>query len=112
MKPFYFLIEHRMEVMVIPDASGHMDGHPVLTYSYILYKVSQGAEKCLNENTDALLTPDKRKNPDYLGTIYFDQPGISYTYTSDGMNELSRGQVQEIIHNITNYRSNPTLWRV
>ncbi|WGQ10588.1 hypothetical protein QG516_02825 [Pedobacter gandavensis] len=112
MKPFYFSIEDNVQVMVIPDASAHMDGHPVLTYSYILYKVLHGAEKKPTENIDALLTPEKRKDPDYLGTIFFDQPDMLYTYASDGVNKLSRDQVEEIIDKITHYRSNPTLWRV
>ena len=75
--------------MVIPDADAHMDGHPVLTYSYALYRVPPGTVRWETGNNDALLTPDKRKDPDYLGTIYFDQPYKAYTYTCDGMNELS-----------------------
>jgi hypothetical protein len=112
LKPFYFKIEDSIQVMVIPDADAHMDGHPVLTYSYALYRVQPGGTKPDSENVDALLTPDKRKNSDYLGTIYFDHPYKAFTYTCDGMNELSGDQVQEIIEKITHYRSNPTLWRV
>ena len=112
MKPFYFTIESDLQVMVIPDADAHMDGHPVLTYSYTLYRTEPGAEQRQPASTDELLTPDKRKDPNYLGTIFFDQPYKAYTYTCDGMNELSGDQVQEIIEKITHYRSNPTLWRI
>ena len=112
MKPFYFTIDDSVQVMVIPDADAHMDGHPVLTYSYTLYKVLPGAERSEKLNTDALLTADKRKDPDYLGTIFFDQPYKAFTYTCDGINELSGDQVQEVIEKINQYRNNPTVWRI
>jgi hypothetical protein len=111
MKPFYFKIENDLKVMVIPDADAHMDGHPTLTYSYAIYMVAPGEDK-KQTNTDALLTPERIKNPNYLGTIYFDQPYKAFTYTSDGMNELSGAEVKEIIDKITHYRTNPTLWRI
>ncbi|HKG07078.1 MAG TPA: hypothetical protein VKB19_11495 [Pedobacter sp.] len=112
MKPFYFTISDSIQVMVIPDADAHMDGHPVLTYSYTIYSVSPGAPKSETVNTDALLTPDKRKNPDYLGTIFFDQPYKAFTYTCDGINELNGDQVQDIIERITLYRTHQSLWRL
>ncbi|WGQ10668.1 hypothetical protein QG516_03235 [Pedobacter gandavensis] len=59
-----------------------------------------------------MLTPDKGKDPDYLGTIIFDQLDMLCTYASEGRNELSRDQVDEIIDRITRYRGNPTLWRI
>ena len=112
MKPFYFNINETMRIMVIPDADAHMDGHPVLTYSYTLYEANPVRYNTLSINSDQLLAPDKRKHPDYLGTIFFDLPDKSFTYISDGMNELSADQVQEIIDKISHYRHNPQLWKL
>lgn len=39
------------------------------------------------------------------------QPYKGFTYASDGINERSGDQVQEIIEKITRYRTNPALWR-
>ena len=112
MKPFYFKIEQNVQVMVIPDAAAHVDGHPVLTYSYTLYEVPSGSPHPGSAYADALLTPDKRKNRNYFGTLVFDQTNGIYEYVCDGINELSGDQVQEIIQRITHYRENPTLWRI
>jgi hypothetical protein len=112
MKPFYFKINESQPIMVIPDTDAHLDGHPVLTYSYTLYKSRPGHSVPNPVKTDQLLEPDKRKNPDYLGTISFDLPYKAFSYISDGMNELSGDEVQEIIEKITRYRKNPNLWAI
>jgi hypothetical protein len=111
MKAMYFTLEDKLPVMVIPDADAHMDGHPVLTYSYVLYRFTPGQKK-LKADLDRMLSPDKIKNPDYLGTIYFDQPYKAFTYTSDGINKLSDDQVEILIKMVSNYRQNPNLWRL
>lgn len=111
MKAMYFNLEDDFPVMVIPDADAHMDGHPVLTYSYALFRFEPGDKK-LKTDLDQMLAPDKIKNPNYLGTLYFDQPYKAYTYTSDGLNELTGDQVESLISKINGYRQNPTLWRL
>ncbi|SMC59236.1 hypothetical protein [Pedobacter africanus] len=45
MKPMYFEIDEHLPVMVIPDADAHVDGHPVLTYSYTLYRARPELEE-------------------------------------------------------------------
>jgi len=109
---FFFNINKTMQIMVIPDAYAHMDGHPVLTYSYTLYKSNPDLSNAQIVDTDALLMPDKRKHPDYLGTIVFDQSKKSLTYSNDGLNNLSSSEVYEIINRISHYRENPNLWRI
>lgn len=112
MKPFYCTLKSQLSIMVIPDADAHMDGHPVLTYSYTLYKSKSDGGSASKITIDHLLSADKIKNPNYLGTIYFDQPDKAFSYTSEGAERLEVEQVQEIIEEITRYRKNPAIWRI
>jgi hypothetical protein len=109
MQPIYFEIDNHMPLMIVPDADAHMDGHPVLTYSYAIYKdLDQGGNHFTN--TDRLLTPDKTKHPDYLGTLTFEQPGRIFSYEADGREALPEGAIEQVIEQITHYRENPNLW--
>lgn len=110
MSPFFFTINSDMPVMVIPDTQAHMDGHPVVTYSYTLYRSQPGESEFKMSSVDKLLSPDKVKRTDYLGTLYFEQPYKSFSYTADGLNELDIDDVQQIIDMITAYRMNPEVW--
>lgn len=40
MKPFNLTVARSLNLTVIPDLDAHMDGHPILTYSYSIYKNS------------------------------------------------------------------------
>jgi len=108
----YFNLNDEFQVTVIPDADAHMDGHPVLTYSYTLYRFESGHKKRLKDDLERMLGPDKINNPGYLGTLYFDQPYKAFSYTSGGKDELTGDQVESLIRMISNYRQNPTLWRL
>jgi len=112
MIPFYFTINETMPIMVVPDANSHMDGHPVLTYSYTLYEANSDLYNMPSIDIDSNLASAKQKNPDYLGTIFFDLPDKSFTYISDGMRQLSGDEVQETIEKISHYRHNPDQWRI
>jgi hypothetical protein len=112
MQPIYLEIADKQPVMVIPESDGHMDGHPVLTYSYMLYKDDIASKALRNVNTDELLSPERIKNPNYAGRLIFEQPGRLFSYEADGPNHLSPGEVEQIIEELTHYRENPTLWRI
>ena len=110
MTPFFCKINNDVTIMVIPDTQAHVDGHPVLTYSYTLYRVQPGDSDVKMSSVDQLLVPDKIKHKDYLGTIYFDQPYKAFSYTADGMNQLDAEDVEQVIDLITEYRMNQELW--
>jgi hypothetical protein len=38
MSVFYFKIDHKLPIMVVPETTAHLDGHPVLTLEYSLYR--------------------------------------------------------------------------
>ena len=110
MTPFFCKLPSDLTVMVIPDTQAHVDGHPVLTYSYTLYQAQPGHSEVEMSSTDQLLAPEKTKHKDYLGTIYFEQPYKSFSYTADGMNQLDVEDVEQVIGKITEYRLNQELW--
>ena len=38
MKPFFITVDESLPLMIVPDSVAHMDGHPVLAFSYSIYK--------------------------------------------------------------------------
>ncbi|NNU34352.1 hypothetical protein HK413_09725 [Mucilaginibacter sp. S1162] len=56
MAVFYFMIGRDLPVMVVPETRVYMDGHPILTHSYSIYK------DYTTDNLDDLLSPDEQKN--------------------------------------------------
>jgi len=112
MKAFYILMKDITPIMVIPDVNAHVDGHPILTSSYALYKSDGSQDRIDTLNTDKLLAPEKLKHPDYLGTIFYDEPDHSISYDADGLNELSAYEVEDIIKQINSYRKNSGIWQI
>jgi hypothetical protein len=110
MQPIYFEVDHHLPLMIVPDTNAHMDGHPVLTYTYAIYKDTTESKLHRVTNTDALLSPDKKKDPNYFGTLTFEEPGRMFSYEANGEAGLPEGIIQEVIEQITHYRDNPDLW--
>ena len=99
-------------IIVIPDVNAHVDGHPILTSSYTLYKSDRTHDKLHMLNTDKHLAPEKLKHPDYLGTVFYEESDRSISYSADGLNELSHYEVEDIIKQINSYRKNSGIWQI
>jgi hypothetical protein len=112
MQPIYLEISDKQPLMVIPESEGHMDGHPVLTYSYIIYKDDEAGKALQSVSTDDLLSPERIKNSNYAGRLLFEQPGRLFSYEADGQIVLTSTEVEQIIEELTHYRENPTIWRI
>ncbi len=41
MKPIYLTIDNSRKLMVVPDTAAHLDGHPVITQTYSIYKYGE-----------------------------------------------------------------------
>ncbi|MCC8426720.1 hypothetical protein [Mucilaginibacter sp. UR6-11] len=107
MAAFYFNISSELPLMVVPETRVSMDGHPILTHSYSLYRNTNG------DNADAVLSPDdqqRQSNPNYLGSITFEIPGRVFNYIADGQASLSRDELEQAIEQISHYRDHPDLW--
>ena len=69
MKPIFITVAAKLPLMIIPDSQTHMDGHPVLTYTYSIYRDKYDGHLRPSIDTEALLSPEKKKDPDYMGYI-------------------------------------------
>jgi hypothetical protein len=109
MKPIFFTVGDNRAVKVIPNTQAQADGHAVLTYTYNVYNDGDiTVAELLSQESELLL--EKKTDPHYLGYITFEDPGKMFTYTADGHGELTGGEVEELIENITHYRDHPGLW--
>lgn len=111
MKPMYFEVDDHLPLIVVPESDAHMDGHPVLTYSYAIFKKNENPFD-MPAAADKLLAADKVSNPDYLGKLIFEYPGKLFTYEAGKVSQLGEGEISELIEKITAYRENPSQWRL
>lgn len=112
MKPIHITIDHKTSLIIIPDSQAHMDGHPVLTYTYSIYRDQKNGDRNQVSSKEANLHLEKNNDPDYMGYITFEQPGRLFTYTADGATDLESDEVQEIIEQISEYRDTPNMWQI
>lgn len=102
---------NRKKIMIIPDTTAHVNGHPVLTYTYSIF-LDNGANPVTQARTkESILHLEKISDPNYLGYITFEKPGQLFNYTPDSDNPLNSDEVQEIIENLTEIRDNPSMWK-
>lgn len=111
MKPFFITIAKNLALIITPDSDAHADGHPVLTYTYGIYRRDTSTLGELN-HPDKLLQVNRKDNPDYLGYITFEQPGKIFSYIADGEDELSPDEVLEVIEEINHFRDTPQMWSI
>src|SRR6185437_13555665 len=110
MKPLFFTLGNRKKIMVIPDTMAHIDGHPILTYTYSLF-LDNGLNSPLQARTkETVLHLEKINDPNYLGYITFEKPGQLFNYTPDSDNLLNSDEVQELIENLSEVRDDPSMW--
>jgi len=111
MVPVFFKVDNDLPVMIIPDTQAHLDGHPVLTYRYNVFYDDGLMDNSRQQEKEAALLLQSKVDPNYMGHILIEQPSKLFTYVADGNRELTIGQVEEIIENITHYREHPDMWQ-
>jgi len=111
MKPFFITTANNLSLIIMPESEAHADGHPVLTYTYSIYRRDTTVVSSLNQ-PDKLLQLSKKDNRDYLGYITFEQPGKVFSYFADGEDELSSDEVVDVIDEINHFRGTPQLWTI
>jgi len=112
MKPIFIKTRADLSLIIIPDSQAHVDGHPVLTYTYSIYRRKPAYDDAPMEDTDSLLGPQSKDDPRYMGYITFEQPGKLFSYTADGKDDLHVDEVEEVIEQISHYRDTPQLWSI
>lgn len=109
MKPFYFTTHNKQPLTIIPDTMAHIDGHPILTYTYSLYRGHSEKRLPIRVNRQHL---EKNPDPDFLGVITFEAPGKMFTYTPHNKHQLDARDVEEIIEFLSDIRDNPRYWKL
>lgn len=110
MQPIYLTLKENLNLMIIPDSDAHLDGHPVLTYSYSIYDMDNTTTSFVDKESKLHL--EEQDDPAYLGVIIYEQPGNKITYRPDGERELTVEEVEMIIEKITKYRDTPSMWSI
>jgi len=111
MNPLFFTLASRRKIMVIPDTTAHVNGHPVLTYTYSIFLDNGSNPPAQARSKESILHLEKIDDPNYLGYIAFEKPGQLFNYTADGPGRLNSDEVQEIIEDLTALRDDPSLWK-
>jgi hypothetical protein len=111
MKPFNLTVARSLDLTVIPDSDAHMDGHPILTYSYSIYKNNGVSPDSYLSEKESNLHLGNQNDPDYMGVILFEEPDRLFTYQA-GQQKLSSDEVEEVIEQITHYRDTPAMWLI
>lgn len=109
MKSIYIMVDS-LPLKVVPEVKAAMDGHPILTYKYFLFRDIEATESV----SDIIRLRNQQiseDNGNYFGFITFDQPGRMFTYTSNQSHELGTTAVEQVIEQITYYREHPELWK-
>jgi hypothetical protein len=109
MTPMFFTIGNNRTVKVIPNIQARVNGHPILTYTYNIYR-SNSFDDIEEQRQESELLLEKKTDPNYLGYITFEEPGKIFTYIADGFGELTINEVEEIIEFISHYRDHPGMW--
>lgn len=111
MKTLHFETENKISLLIIPDAAAHANGHPVISYTYSIYRDS-GLNSISMDSRESDLHLEKHDDPDYLGYIVFELPDKLFTYLPYGVHPLDKGEAEEVIEYISHIRDNPGLWQL
>jgi hypothetical protein len=111
MKPLYFTLQNKLRVMVIPDTQAHLDGHPVITHTYSIFRDNSLGNPLLARSKESTLHLEKIHDPDYCGFLTFELPDSLFSYTADGHQQLSSNEANELIEHLSSIRDNPALWQ-
>lgn len=113
MKPFFVTIAPRsLHLIIMPETETRMDGHPIITYSYSIFRREPSALNIRPSELNLHLPLKKKGNPDYLGYINYEEPGKIFSYNAEGEYALSREELEDVIEEINRYRSTPELWEI
>ena len=112
MKPIYLTILKTLDLMVMPDTDAHVDGHPVITRTYSIYKGGKLNTEEEIFKIESELHLKNKHHPDYIGEFIIERPGRIYNFIADGHYELKPNEVRELVEQLNDHRDNPDKWIV
>jgi hypothetical protein len=111
MQALHITIDSYINLVIIPDSEAHVNGHPILTYTYSIYRNDETLPRKFNireKNSKKHL--EKQEDESYLGFITFELPGKIFTYTPNGLHRLSTEQIEQLVEEISHLRDSPSKW--
>jgi hypothetical protein len=112
MKPFFVTVAYNLHLAILPETELRMDGHPIITYSYSIFKRVKSALNIKPAAAEIRRLFKKNGNPDYLGHINCEVPGTVFNYITDGEDTLTRREIEQVIDEINRYRDSPATWDI
>lgn len=110
MKPFFSTLKSGLKIMILPDTIAHINGHPIITATYSIYRQStELSENVSRKETTELLEPNP--DPDYLGMVRFDVPERVFSYESGREFFLDSDEVREVIQLLSEIRKDRSFWQ-
>ncbi|WP_162842729.1 hypothetical protein [Mucilaginibacter pineti] len=109
MEPLYFKLSSAQKLMIIPDTLAHLDGHPVITQTYSLFKDTDTGNPLIARSKENSLHLEEINDPNYLGHIDFELPDKLFSY-HPGKMSLENGELEQVIEFLSNHRDNPQKW--
>jgi hypothetical protein len=106
MSPIFFTLYNDKHLMIIPDTLAHLNGHEIITFTYSIYNDKQDGSTNPAQGKESTLHLENNPDPDYYGFITFEKPGSLFTYTSDGILELTAEESNEVIEHLSHIRDN------
>ena len=110
MEPLYFKLRPALPLIIIPDTLAHIDGHPVLTRTYSIFKDSAIGNPLLARSRESSLHLEEIDDPNYFGYLTFELPDKLFRYTP-GQQALKSGEIEQVIEFLTDVRGKPDSWR-
>jgi hypothetical protein len=106
MSPIFFTLHNDKHLMIIPDTRAHLNGHEIITFTYSIFNDKQDGTPNPAQGKESALHLENNSDPDYYGFITFERPGSLFSYTSDGVLELTAEESNEVIEHLSHIRDN------
>ena len=100
MKPLFFSLGNRLQLMIIPDAEAHLNGTTELCYTYSIFLDKDNRNPMQGKVKETSLHLERITDPDYYGHITFEKFGQSFTYTTDGKQELAADELEQLVEHL------------
>jgi hypothetical protein len=98
MKPLFFSLGNRLQLMVIPDSDAHVNGQTILTTTYSIFTDVALRDPRQSKSKESTLHLERVGDPDYFG--YLTLHNSQFTYIDDGKKHLSPDELEQLIEQI------------
>lgn len=100
MKPQFYSLGNRLQLMVIQDENTHEQNATILIDTYNIYKDLAMADPRQSVSKDHNSHLERIRDPDYLGYLTVQKSTSIFSYTGDGKTDLSHDELEQLIEQI------------